>query len=178
MNRGKKKKWPIAVGILVVLILVAYVWTFGTGRIDVQPTVVPGADGTRSIVVYFTRVGETKAGVDAISAATPNTNSGNTSMGDTVAAARLISGVTGADRVQLYTARYYRDSFAGKSADLEGKTVIPFCTSQDNGVEMSMDLIRNSAKGATVLDGMRLHGATAETVQSWLNDIGIIVEEG
>ena len=113
MNRGKKKKWPIAVGILVVLILVAYVWTFGTGRIDVQPTVVPGADGTRSIVVYFTRVGETKAGVDAISAATPNTNSGNTSMGDTEAAARLISGVTGADRVQLYTARYYRDSFAG-----------------------------------------------------------------
>ena len=226
MNRGKKKKWPIAVGILVVLILVAYVWTFGTGRIDVQPTVVPGADGTRSIVVYFTRVGETKAGVDAISAATPNTNSGNTSMGDTEAAARLISGVTGADRVQLYTARYYRDSFAGtaaralverylnlrpdivekpdlagydtvyigypiwwfnapmavatflQSADLEGKTVIPFCTSQDNGVEMSMDLIRNSAKGATVLDGMRLHGATAETVQSWLNDIGIIVEEG
>ena len=65
-----------------------------------------------------------------------------------------------------------------QSADLEGKTVIPFCTSQDNGVEMSMDLIRNSAKGATVLDGMRLHGATAETVQSWLNDIGIIVEEG
>ena len=224
-NRKKRKKGLIALTVIAALLATAGIWMFGTSRIEATSTVVAGAPGTRSIVVYFTRVGETKAGVDAVSAATMNTNSDDPALGGTEAAARLIAEVTGADRVQLLSTFYYRDSYAGTAArafverylslrpgvsglpdlsgydtvyigypiwwfnapmvvatflehaDLAGKTVVPFCTSQDNDVDLSMDLIRNSAKGATVLDGMRLHGATAETVRSWLNDIGITTEE-
>ena len=57
--------------------------------------------------------------------------------------------------------------------DLSGKIIIPFCTSQDNGIDVSMDYIRKAAKGATVLDGYRVHGADVNEVSAWLKRIGI-----
>jgi len=33
-----------------------------------------------------------------------------------------------------------------ESYDLSGKTIVPFCTSQDNGIDVSMDYIRKNAK--------------------------------
>lgn len=61
--------------------------------------------------------------------------------------------------------------------NLEGKTVIPFCTSSSDGIEGSMTDIRNSAGDATILDGLRISGGSAEsnrnTIQAWLEEIGI-----
>ena len=59
-----------------------------------------------------------------------------------------------------------------ESYDLSGKTVIPFCTSQDNDISVSMDYIRECANGANVLDGYRIHGADVDDVRGWLQRIG------
>lgn len=58
-----------------------------------------------------------------------------------------------------------------ESYDLSGKTVVPFCTSQDNDISVSMDYIQKAAKGATVLDGYRIHGADLDDVREWLKGI-------
>ena len=221
IKKKKLRRWPFFVGALLIALIASYVWMLGTSRIETASVIAQGAEGTRSVVVYFTRTGETKAGVDAMSAATPNTNSDDALISDTEAAARMIAEVTGADRVQLFTERYYRDSYTGTAArafverylglwpaigsmpdlsaydtiyigypiwwfnapmavatfleetDLSGKTVVPFCTSQDNGVDLSMDMIRNGAKGATVLDGLRIHNTSRQEVESWLTLQGI-----
>lgn len=63
-----------------------------------------------------------------------------------------------------------------ESYDLSGKTIIPFCTSQDNDIGISMDYIRNVTKDANVLDGYRIHGADVNDVKEWLQRIGVLNE--
>ncbi len=58
--------------------------------------------------------------------------------------------------------------------DLNGKTVVPFATSQDNGIDITMDTIREAAVGAEVLEGMRIHYAEQSDVQNWLQKIGVV----
>lgn len=60
-----------------------------------------------------------------------------------------------------------------ESYDLSGKTVVPFCTSQDNGIDVCMDYIRKVSGNATVLDGYRFSNSSDEDVRSWLARIGI-----
>ena len=57
--------------------------------------------------------------------------------------------------------------------DLSGKTIVPFCTSQDNGIEICMDYIRSVSGGANVLDGYRFNHSSDEDVMNWLNRIGV-----
>ena len=64
-----------------------------------------------------------------------------------------------------------------ESYDLTGKKVIPFCTSQDNDINVSMDYIKTVTPGADVLDGYRIHGANMDDVESWLQRIGIEVKK-
>lgn len=64
-----------------------------------------------------------------------------------------------------------------ESYDLTGKTVVPFCTSTDNGIDVSMDYIREVSGSATVLDGYRVHNSSLEDVSAWLERIGVL-EEG
>ena len=61
-----------------------------------------------------------------------------------------------------------------KSYDLTGKTIIPFCTSTDNGIDVSMDYIRESSDGAKVFEGYRIHNADLEDVAAWLQRIGVL----
>lgn len=58
--------------------------------------------------------------------------------------------------------------------DLQGKTVIPFCTSQDNDIDLTMDTIKEAAKGANILDGMRFHYTDKEACIEWLKNIGML----
>ena len=62
-----------------------------------------------------------------------------------------------------------------ESYDLTGKTVVPFCTSQDNGIDVCMDFIRKVSGSATVLDGYRFNRSTDNDVIAWLNRIGISI---
>lgn len=63
-----------------------------------------------------------------------------------------------------------------ESYDLSGKTIIPFCTSQDNDISISMDYIKAVASGANVLDGYRIHEADVDDVKEWLQRIGVLNE--
>lgn len=57
--------------------------------------------------------------------------------------------------------------------DLIGKTIVPFCTSQDNGIEICMDYIRSVSGGAKVLDGYRVNHSSDEDIRNWLDRIGV-----
>lgn len=61
-----------------------------------------------------------------------------------------------------------------ESYDLTGKTIVPFCTSSDNGIDVSMDYIRDVSEGATVLDGYRVHNSSLDDVAEWLTHIGML----
>lgn len=63
-----------------------------------------------------------------------------------------------------------------ESYDLTGKTVVPFCTSTDNDIDVSMDYIREVSEGANVLDGYRVHNSSLEDVSAWLEQIGMLEE--
>lgn len=63
-----------------------------------------------------------------------------------------------------------------ESYDLSGKTIIPFCTSQDNDISLSMDYIKAAASGANVLDGYRIHAVDVDDVKEWLQRIGVLNE--
>lgn len=65
-----------------------------------------------------------------------------------------------------------------ESYDLNGKTVVPFCTSTDNGIDVSMDYIRGAAEGAAVLEGYRVHNADVDDVAAWLQRIGMLEQPG
>lgn len=60
-----------------------------------------------------------------------------------------------------------------ESYDLTGKTIVPFCTSSDNGIDVSMDYIRKVSGNATVLEGYRVHNSSMEDVAAWLTRIGM-----
>ncbi|MBO5031191.1 MAG: prolyl oligopeptidase family serine peptidase [Lachnospiraceae bacterium] len=219
----KRKKWPFILAILVVLLGIGSWYLFFGGRITgISSEITAGEAGTRSLVVYFSRVGEIPDTVDAFVSATPNSNQAMEGS-DTEAAAKMIQELTGADLYQIRTERYYRSAFWGTAAtawieealnlrpglaaqpenlddydviyvgypiwwfnapmaigsflesyDLSGKTIVPFCTSSDNGIDVSMDYIRDVSEGATVLDGYRVHNSDLDDVAGWLTRIGIL----
>lgn len=219
----KNKRLIIELIILVVLFVGSFWYLFMGGRIkDAADEVTAGEDGTRSLIVYFSREGEIPADIDAEASASPNSNR-DMEGSDTEAAAKMIQQLTGADMYQIRTDRYYRSAFWGTAAtarieealnlrpklaarpeslddydviyvgypiwwfnapmavgtflesyDLTGKTIVPFCTSTDNGIDVSMDYIRKVSEGATVLDGKRIHNSDLEDVSAWLQDIGIL----
>lgn len=219
----KRKKMIIAGIILVALLGIGWWYLFlGSRIIDGSSEIMAGEDGTRSLVVYFSRTGEIPGTVDAVASATPNSNQ-DMDGSDTEAAAKMIQELTGADLYQIRTERYYRSEFWGtavtawieealnlrpglaaqpenlddydviyvgypiwwfnapmaigsflESYDLGGKTIVPFCTSADNGIDVSMDYIREVSEGATVLDGYRVHNSSLEDVAEWLSRIGML----
>lgn len=58
--------------------------------------------------------------------------------------------------------------------DFSGKTVIPFCTSGGSGISGSLANINQYCTGATILNGKDLTGDGADSVRSWLNQIGVL----
>ncbi len=218
----KRRKWPIVVGVLVVILagLMIYLFT-GSKNPNLAAEIEKGDTGTKSLVVYFSRDNSLAGDLDAVTSATPSTNGGDTS--DTEAAARMIQKETGADIYAIQVKQYYRTPYLATAAtswveqrfgihpgltalpeslddydtiyigypvwwfdapmavasfmenyDLDGKTVVPFATSQDNDIDITMDTIRKAAGNATVLAGMRIHYAEQSDVQKWLREIGVI----
>lgn len=223
MNKQSRFKMLGRVVLVLVIILAGgcgYLF-LGSSVTDASNQVISGRSGTKSLVVYFSRTGEIPGNIDAVSAATENSNSGM-SGSDTEAAAKMIQQLTGADMYQIKTKRYYRKSFAGTAArawieeklnmrpalaaelksldqydtiyvgypiwwfnapmaigsflesyDLTGKKIVPFCTSQDNDIEVSMDYINDVVSDAEVLEGCRIHNMKSKDVKAWLQEIGV-----
>ena len=223
MNKKKLKRLLIIILILMIILAGGCGYLFMGSKItDASDNVTAGADGSKSLIVYFSRIGEIPGEPDAVSSATVSSNS-EISGSDTEAAAQMIRQITGADMYQIKTNRYYRKSFMGTAArawientlnmrpalaakpenldaydtiyvgypiwwfnapmaigsflesyDLSGKTIVPFCTSQDNGIDVSMDYIRKNAKNAEVLEGHRIHNSDSAEIKTWLKEIGTI----
>ena len=219
-QKKKRKKWPIVLAVLAVILLAGYWYLFLGARVtDASNEVTKGNPGTNALIVYFTRSGviTSEGDVDAVTSASMNIHDGVTEQ-----AAKQLQEITGADMFQIKTSRYYRNSYGGtamaalvretfktspslaarpesidgydviyvgfpvwwfnapmeigsflESYDLSGKTVVPFCTSQDNGIDVCMDYIRKVSGNATVLDGYRFSNSSDEDVRSWLARIGI-----
>ncbi len=63
--------------------------------------------------------------------------------------------------------------------DWNGKTVVPFCTHEGSGLSNTEKHIAETCKGATVVNGLAVRGATSQnnreqarkTVSSWLNKL-------
>lgn len=213
---------------VIVLLLIfgfAFWYLFMGKKISyISSEVISGENGTRSLVVYFSRAGELSGTFDVTASATPNSNQ-DMDGSDTEAAAKMIQQLTGADLYQIRTERYYRNAFWGTAAtawieeklnlrpdlaaqpknldnydviyvnypiwwfnapmaigsflesyDLNGKTVVPFCTSTDNGIDVSIDYIHEVSEGANVLEGYRVHDSSLKDVSEWLERIGMLKE--
>lgn len=220
-QRRFKRLWSFVLVIVIILAGGCGYLFLGNPVTDASSQVTSGRSGTKSLVVYFSRTGEIPGDVDAVSAATENSNS-EMSGSDTEAAAQMIQQLTGADMYQIRTKRYYRKSFAGTAArawiedklntrpalaaqpksldqydtiyvgypiwwfnapmaigsflesyNLSGKKIVPFCTSQDNDIEVSMDYIKSVASNADVLEGCRIHNMNSKDVKAWLQEIGV-----
>lgn len=58
--------------------------------------------------------------------------------------------------------------------DLEGKTIVPFCTSGSSGIGSSAENLHSLAASAAWLDGRRFSGGTSrETVEDWVNGLNL-----
>lgn len=53
--------------------------------------------------------------------------------------------------------------------DVNGKTIIPFCTSGGSSIDEGLDGIKNVAKGATVLDGLTANNI--DDVKTWIENL-------
>lgn len=61
-----------------------------------------------------------------------------------------------------------------ESYDLNGKTIVPFCTSASSPLGSSATKLQDSTDGATWLEGRRFSGGASEgDVQSWVNGLGL-----
>lgn len=161
---------------------------------DVKPPIVKNG---KSLVVYFSRTGTTKAVAEEIQSLTgsdlvelrtvvPYPSSYN----DCLAQAQeerannvrpelstTISNMSEYDTVYVgypiwcYTAPMAIFTFL-ESYDFAGKTVIPFCTSGSSSINQSVTDIRSICNDVNILDGFRAGGS--ETVEAWLTRIGQI----
>jgi len=65
-----------------------------------------------------------------------------------------------------------------ESHNLEGKTVIPFCTHGGGGVDKGFTDVRNAAPKAIHKDGLGLNGSRATSsqtdIEKWLRETGVI----
>ena len=58
-----------------------------------------------------------------------------------------------------------------ENTNLDGKTIIPFCTSGGSGIEQSVETLRSVNPNLNIEDGKRL-SSSKESVTSWLNELG------
>ena len=161
---------------------------------DVQP---PVTGNGKSLVVYLSRTGNTRAVAEQIQSLTGSdlveletVVSYPSSYNDCLAQAQeerannarpelsmTVSNMSEYDTVYVgypiwcYTAPMAIFTFL-ESYDFTGKTVIPFCTSGSTSITESVTDIRSVCSDANVLDGFRAGGS--ETVEDWLTRIGKI----
>ena len=54
--------------------------------------------------------------------------------------------------------------------DFTGKTIYPFCTHEGSGLSNTVNDIKNTAKGATVTNGLPVFGSDADKAEGIVND--------
>lgn len=167
-----------------------------------DPASEPTEEAAKTLVVYFSATGNTKAVAEEIvrltggdlyeiAPAVPYTDEdlnynnndcrANQEMNDASARPAI-----GSETIDIST---YDTVFVGypiwwgtmpriintflDTYDLSGKTVLPFCTSGGSGISKSVTDIRAAEPDADVRDGLRASGANDSGIASWIADNGI-----
>lgn len=60
-----------------------------------------------------------------------------------------------------------------ESYDLSNKTIVPFATSGGSGMGQTNNYLKNSCKGATLLNGKVLNSIKTNELKSWIKDLGL-----
>ena len=162
----------------------------------------PTEEAAKTLVVYFSATGNTKAVAEEISRLTgadlyeivpadPYTDAdlnynnndcrANQEMNDTSARPAIGSGVIDVSPYDIVFVGYpiwwgtmprIINTFLD-TYDLSGKTVLPFCTSGSSGITQSVSDFRAAEPGADVRDGLRASGANDSSIENWIADNGI-----
>lgn len=161
---------------------------------DVKPLVTGNG---KSLVVYFSRTGNTKAVAEEIQSLTGSdlvelktvvpypssydeclaqaqeerANNARPELSTTISNMSEYDMVYVGYPIWCYTAPMAIFTFM-ESYDFTEKTVIPFCTSGSSSINQSVTDIRSVCSGVNILDGFRAGGS--ETVEAWLTRIGQI----
>ena len=167
-----------------------------------DPAVEPTEEATKTLVVYFSATGNTKAVAEEIARLTgadlyeivpavPYTDEdlnynnndcrANQEMNDASARPAIIS--------EAIDVSSYDTVFVGypiwwgtmpriintflDTYDLSGKTVLPFCTSGSSSITQAVLDIRAAEPDADVRDGLRASGANDSGIESWIAGNGI-----
>lgn len=167
-----------------------------------DPAAEPTEEAAKTLVVYFSATGNTKAVAEEISRLTgadlyeivpadPYTDAdlnynnndcrANQEMNDTSARPAIGSGVIDVSPYDIVFVGYpiwwgtmprIINTFLD-TYDLSGKTVLPFCTSGSSGITQSVSDFRAAEPGADVRDGLRASGANDSSIENWIADNGI-----
>ena len=167
-----------------------------------DPATDPTEEAAKTLVVYFSATGNTKAVAEEISRLTgadlyeivpadPYTDAdlnynnndcrANQEMNDTSARPAIGSGVIDVSPYDIVFVGYpiwwgtmprIINTFLD-TYDLSGKTVLPFCTSGSSGITQSVSDFRAAEPGADVRDGLRASGANDSSIENWIADNGI-----
>ena len=167
-----------------------------------DPATEPTEEAAKTLVVYFSATGNTKAVAEEISRLTgadlyeivpadPYTDAdlnynnndcrANQEMNDTSARPAIGSGVIDVSPYDIVFVGYpiwwgtmprIINTFLD-TYDLSGKTVLPFCTSGSSGITQSVSDFRAAEPGADVRDGLRASGANDSSIENWIADNGI-----
>lgn len=168
-----------------------------------DPAEEPTEEAAKTLVVYFSATGNTKAvaeeivrltGADLyeIVPAVPYTNEdlnyndnncrANQEMND--ASARPAIGSEAIDISSYDTVFIGHPIWWGTTPriintfldtyDLSSKTVLPFCTSGSSGISQAVSVIRSAEPDADVRDGLRASGANDSSIENWIANNGII----
>ena len=167
-----------------------------------DPATEPTEEAAKTLVVYFSATGNTKAVAEEISRLTgadlyeivpadPYTDAdlnynnndcrANQEMNDTSARPAIGSGVIDVSPYDIVFVGYpiWRGTMPRiintflDTYDLSGKTVLPFCTSGSSGITQSVSDFRAAEPGADVRDGLRASGANDSSIENWIADNGI-----
>ena len=167
------------------------------------PIAEPTEEAAKTLVVYFSATGNTKAVAEEIGRLTgadlyeivpavPYTNEdlnyndnncrANQEMND--ASARPAIGSEAIDISSYDTVFIGHPIWWGTTPriintfldtyDLSGKTVLPFCTSGSSGISQAVSVIRSAEPDADVRDGLRAIGANDSSIENWIANNGIV----
>ena len=167
-----------------------------------DPATEPTEEAAKTLVVYFSATGNTKAVAEEISRLTgadlyeivpadPYTDAdlnynnndcrANQEMNDISARPAIGSGVIDVSPYDIVFVGYpiwwgtmprIINTFLD-TYDLSGKTVLPFCTSGSSGITQSVSDFRTAEPDADVRDGLRASGANDSSIENWIADNGI-----
>lgn len=54
--------------------------------------------------------------------------------------------------------------------NLNGKTIIPFCTSHSSGISQSLNTLKNYNENVNWKDGKKFHSSAKEEINNWINE--------